>query len=66
MERTIIITKAQYNHIKNRASRKCSYEDADFDLSDASGNNIDDAYQIGYDDGVTDMADEILKIIEGE
>ena len=41
----------------------CCYEE-DFNASDFSGGNFDDAWQGGFNDGVTAFANELSELIE--
>jgi hypothetical protein len=36
------------------------------DVDGFSGGNIDDAYQLGYDDGYSSLAEYILSVLEDE
>ncbi len=43
------------------AAKGTSYDnDEDFGIYEASGNNLDDAYSIGADDGRIELAKELL------
>ncbi|NBR06958.1 MAG: hypothetical protein EBT92_14470 [Planctomycetes bacterium] len=41
---------------------RCDSED--FMVNDDCGGNVDDAYQIGYDDGQTHLAETVLAALE--
>ncbi len=43
---------------------KPAYADDDFNANDWAGGNIDDAYNIGYNDGRISLAHDILTLIE--
>lgn len=47
---------------KNTGDVRC-YEE-DFNASDFSGGNSDDAWQGGFDDGITAFANELAELIE--
>lgn len=50
--------------LEKLASRDCWNSDPEFNPCDFSGGNYDDAYSGGYDDGMADLAKEVLKYIK--
>lgn len=53
-------------YIENIASRKVSSDDKNFDVMSWSGGNFDDAYALGYEDGLTVFAQTILTRLKGD
>lgn len=46
--------------LEELAKRKCAIDQEDFNAADYSGENFDDAHQIGYLDGEAHLAQALL------
>ncbi len=50
--------------LEELAKRKCWCDNDDFSADDYSGDNFDDAYSGGYDDGESKLAQKILEMLK--
>jgi hypothetical protein len=50
--------------LKKITAKKAKSETEDFNVNDWSGGNVDDAFQIGYDDGQIHLAESVLETLE--
>ena len=50
--------------LKELAACEANCDREDFMVNDDAGGNMDDAYQIGYDDGQIHLAKSLLSLLE--
>lgn len=52
--------------VEERAKKRISSDNEDFEVIDYSGSNINDAYDLGSGHGQTDFARDLLAVVNGE